>query len=71
MDDDAKELVVAYARISNNIAKAQYSSYDVECFSTMWAIAHFLCYLFGNKFLMGIDQSDKLTVKFARQVVML
>lgn len=79
MDDLGKEFVVAYASRSNNNAEAQYSSYESECLAAIWAIAHFHCYLYGNKFLLVTDhqplkwliESDKLTGKLARWALML
>jgi hypothetical protein len=52
MDDDGKEFVIAYASWSNNNIEAQYNSYEGECLATIWAIAHFRCYLYGNEFLL-------------------
>jgi hypothetical protein len=79
MDDDGKEFVIAYASRSNNNAEAQYSSYERECLAAIWAIAHFLCYLYGNEFLLVTDhqplkwlmESDKLIGKLARWALML
>jgi len=73
-DDERKEFVVAYASRSNNAAKSRYSSYKGECLATMWAVAHFRCYLFGTQFTLVTNQqplkwlmeSDKLTGKLAR-----
>ncbi len=47
-DDEGKEFVVAYASRLNNATESRYSSYKRECLATMWAIAHFGCYLFGT-----------------------
>jgi hypothetical protein len=55
MDDDGKEFVIAYASWSNNNAEAQYSSYEGEYLATIWAIAHFRCYLYDNEFLLMTD----------------
>jgi hypothetical protein len=79
MDDDGKEFVIVYASQSNNNAEAQYSSYEGECLAAIWAIAHFLCYLYGNEFLLVTNhqplkwlmESDKLTGKLARWALML
>jgi hypothetical protein len=79
MDDDGKEFVIAYASRSNNNVEAQYSSYEGECLATIWAIAHFRCYLYGNEFLLVTDhqplkwlmESDKLTGKLARWALIL
>ncbi len=54
-DDEGKEFVVAYASSSNNVVEPRYSSYEGECLATMWAIAHFRCYLFGTQFTLTID----------------
>jgi hypothetical protein len=79
MDDDRKEFVIAYASRSNNNAEAQYISYEGECMAAIWAIAHFLCYLYGNEFLLVTNhqplnwlmESYKLTGKLARWALML
>jgi hypothetical protein len=79
MDDEGKEFVIVYASQSNNNAEAQYSSYEGECLAAIWAIAHFLCYLYGNEFLLVTNhqplkwlmESDKLTGKLARWALML
>jgi hypothetical protein len=70
--------VVAYASRSNNAAKSRYSSYEGKCLATMWAIAHFKCYLFGTQFtlvtihqpLKWLMEFDKLTKKLARWALM-
>jgi hypothetical protein len=79
MDDDGKEFVIAHASRSNNNAEAQYSSYEGEYLAAIWAIAHFLCYLYGNEFLLVTNhqplkwlmESDKLIGKLARWALML
>jgi hypothetical protein len=79
MDNDGKEFVIAYTSRSNNNAEAQYNLYEGECLATIWAIAHFLCYLYGNEFLLVTDhqplkwlmESDKLTGKLAQWALML
>ncbi len=78
-DDEGKEFVVAYASCSNNVVESRYSSYEGECLATMWAIAHFRCYLFGTQFTLVIGhqplkwlmESDKLTKKLARWALIL
>jgi hypothetical protein len=54
-DDERKEFVVAYASRSNNAAESCYSSYEGECLATVWAVAHFKCYLFGTQFTLVTD----------------
>jgi hypothetical protein len=74
MDDVEKEFVIAYASRSNNDAEAQYGLYEGKCLASIWAIAHFLCYLYGNEFLLVTNNQqlkwlmelDKLTRKLAR-----
>ncbi len=78
-DDEGKEFVVAYANRSNNAAESHYSSYEGECLATVWAIAHFRCYLFGTQFtlvtnhqpLKWLMESDKLIGKLARWALIL
>jgi hypothetical protein len=70
---------VAYASRSNNAAEPCYSSYERKCLATMWAVAHFKCYLFGTQFTLVIDhqpfkwlmESDRLTRKLARWALIL
>jgi hypothetical protein len=70
---------VAYASRSNNAAKSRYSSYKGKCLATVWAVAHFRCYLFGTQFslvtnhqlLKWLMESDKLTGKLARWALIL
>ncbi len=64
-DDERKEFVVAYASHSNNVAESRYSSYEGECLATVWAVAHFRCYLFGTQFTLVTDhQSLKWLLEF-------
>ncbi len=73
-DDEGKEFVVAYASRPNNATDSYYNSYKGECLATVWAIAHFRCYLFSTQFTLVTDhwplkwlmESDKLTGKLAR-----
>jgi hypothetical protein len=51
-DDEGKEFVVAYVSRSNNAVVSRYSSYEGKCLATVWAIAHFKCYLFSTKFTL-------------------
>jgi hypothetical protein len=68
-DDEGKEFEVAYVNRSNNATKSRYSSYEGECLATVWAIAHFKCYLFGTQFTLVTNhqplkllmESNKLT----------
>jgi hypothetical protein len=74
MDDNGKEFVIAYASRSNNNVEVQYSSYEGECLATIWAIARFRCYMYGNEFLLVTDHQplkwlmelDKLSRKLAQ-----
>jgi hypothetical protein len=50
--DEGKEFVVAYASRSNNASESRYSSYEGECLATVWAVAHFKCYLFDTQFTL-------------------
>jgi hypothetical protein len=63
-----------YASQSNNNAKAKYSSYEGECLTVVWTVAHFHPYLYGQSFTLVTDhqplkwltESDKLTGKLVR-----
>jgi hypothetical protein len=70
---------VAYASRSNNATKSCYSWYEGECLATVWAVAHFRCYLFGTQFTLVTDHQpfkwlmefDKLIRKLARWALIL
>jgi len=51
-DDERKEFMVAYVSRLNNVMESRYSSYEREYLATVWAIAHFRCYLFGTHFTL-------------------
>jgi hypothetical protein len=78
-DDERKEFVVAYASHSNNATKSRYCSYKGESLVTVWAVAHFRCYLFGTQFTLVTDhqplkwlmESDKLMGKLAQWALIL
>jgi len=65
---------VAYVSRSNNAMESRYSSYEGECLAMVWAIAYFMCYLFGTQFtfitnhqpLKWLMEFDKLMGKLAR-----
>ena len=73
-DDFCREYVVVYASRSNNMAKANYSSYERETLAAVRAIACFRLYLYGQHFILVTDhqplrwfmESEKLTGKLAR-----
>jgi hypothetical protein len=48
LNDDGWEFVVAYANWSNNKTKAKYSSYEGECFASIWVVFFKKCYLYGS-----------------------
>ena len=78
-DGEGKEYVVAYASKSNNSAEAKYSSYEEEALATVWAIAHFRPYLYGQHFTLVTDhqplkwlmESDKFIGKLVRWALLL
>ena len=53
--DFDQECVVAYALQSNNIADTNYLSYKEKTLATVWAIAHFWQYIYGQCFTLLID----------------
>jgi hypothetical protein len=71
--------VAAYASRSNNATESRYNSYEGKCLATVWAIAHFKCYLFNTQFTLVTNhqpfkwlmESDKLTRKLARCALIL
>jgi hypothetical protein len=78
-DDLSREYVVAYALRSNNMAEANYSSYEGKALAAVWAIVHFRPYLYGQRFTLVTDhqplrwlmESDKLTGKLAQWALLL
>ena len=70
---------MAYASSSNNSAESNYSPYECEALVAVWAIAHFLSYLYGQKFTLVTDhqslkwlmESDKFTGKLAMWALLL
>jgi hypothetical protein len=78
-DDERKEFVVAYSNRLKNVAESRYSSYEGECLTTVWVVAHFKCYMFGTQFTLVTDhqplkwlmESDKLMGKLARWALIL
>ncbi|CAM6111296.1 unnamed protein product [Calypogeia fissa] len=78
-DEQKKEFVVAFASRSNNAVESRYSSYEGECLTVVWTVAHFRCYLFGTPFTLVTDhqplkwlmESSKLTGKLARWALIL
>jgi hypothetical protein len=66
-DDEGKEFMVAYANHLNNAVESHYSLYEGECLATVWAVAHFKCYLFGTHFTLVTDhQSFKWLMEFEK-----
>jgi hypothetical protein len=51
-DDEGKKFMVAYANHLNNVVESRYSSYKGKCLATVWAVAHFRCYLFSTQFTL-------------------
>ncbi len=73
LDEEGKEYVIAYASQSNNKAENNYSSYEGECLTVVWAVIHFRPYIYGTNFTLYIDHqpikwlmtNNKLTGKLA------
>jgi hypothetical protein len=72
LDKEGKKYVIPYAFRSNKV-KSNYSSYEGECLIVVWAIIHFMPYLYGTKFILCTDHqpikwlmtNDTLTGKLA------
>lgn len=50
-DNFGQKYVVGYALQSNNIAKANYLSYEGETLVAVWVIVQFLPYFYGMRFI--------------------
>ncbi len=74
LDEEGDEYVIAYASQSNNKAESNYSSYEGERLTIVWAVIHFRSYFYGTKFTLYIDHqpikwlmtNNKLTGKLVR-----
>ena len=79
LDEKGVEHPICYASQSCNPAKQNYSSFDGECLTVVWATNHFRAYLFGNSFTLVSDHeslrwlmsTQKLTGKMARWSLLL
>jgi hypothetical protein len=79
LDEEGKEYVITYASRSNNKAENNYSSYEGECLTVVWAVIHFRPYLYGTNFTLNTDHqlikwlmtNDKLIGKLARWALIL
>src|SRR6266511_941893 len=66
LNDEGKEIVIAYASRSLVQAEKNYPITDQECLAIMWAIEHFHKYLIGKKFMIITDHSALKTLKTAK-----
>ncbi len=55
LDEESKKYVIAYASLSNNRVKSNYSSQEGGCLTIVWAIIHFRPYFYGTKFTLYTD----------------
>jgi hypothetical protein len=55
LDDDGQEFVVAYTNRFDNKMATKYNSYEGECFTVVWVVSSFRCYLYGSPFTLVID----------------
>jgi len=54
---DGIERPIAYASRQMNTAEQRYAASEAEMLALVWATKHFLCYFYGNKFLVRTDHS--------------
>src|SRR5205823_5091570 len=66
LNDNEKEVVIAYASRSLVQAEKNYLITDQECLAIMWAIEHFHKYLIGKKFMIITDYNALKTLKTAK-----
>ncbi|CAB4408573.1 unnamed protein product [Rhizophagus irregularis] len=57
MNEDNKEIVVAYASRSTVGAEKNYPPTELECLAVFWGIKHFQKYLVGRKFIVITDHA--------------
>ncbi len=79
LDEEGKEYVITYASRSNNKVKSNYSSYEREWLTIVWALIHFRLYFYGTKFTLYTDHqpikwlmtNNKFTSKLTRWALIL
>ncbi|CAB4443572.1 unnamed protein product [Rhizophagus irregularis] len=57
MNEDNKEVVIAYASRSTVGAEKNYPPTELECLAVFWGIKHFQKYLVGRKFIVITDHA--------------
>jgi len=63
INDNGKEVVIAYASRSLRGVEVNYPITEMECLAIVWGIEHFHKYLIANKFTVITDHSALKTLK--------
>jgi RNase H-like domain found in reverse transcriptase/Reverse transcriptase (RNA-dependent DNA polymerase) len=66
LNDERKEIVIAYASKTMNKAEQNYPITEQECLAIIWGVQHFHKFLIGRKFTIVTDHSALKTLKTAK-----
>jgi hypothetical protein len=66
LNDEGKEIVIAYASKTMNKAEQNYPITEQECLAIIWGVQHFHKFLIGRKFTIVTDHSALKTLKTAK-----
>jgi hypothetical protein len=61
--DNGQSFVVAYVSRSKNKVEAKYDLYACECFVWVVSSSSFMCYFYGNPFILVTNQPLKFIME--------